>query len=91
MPKATLKECRLIEDSGGRMWLDIAQLDRAGYGNPKNIDVIEVGGKEFLEVLGYSDKRKALWVQEVCIDGAAENIEKELYGELLGGSDAGTE
>lgn len=90
MPVVSLKECRLIEDSGGRMWLDIAQLERAGIRNHQQIDIIEVGGREFLEVLGYSAKRKALWVKEIRIEGAAESIEKELYGELLGGSDAGT-
>ena len=89
--KAELKECRLIEDGGGQVWLDTNQLFRAGYSDPQQIDIIEVGGEEFLEVLGYSPKRKALWVQEIKFEGAAENIEEEIeeYGKQLGDSDAG--
>ena len=91
--KAELKECRLIEDGGGHMWLDVNQLFRAGYADPKQIEIVEVGGEEFLEVLGYSEKRKALWVKLIDFEGAAENIEEEIerYGEQLRDSDAGEE
>lgn len=73
--------------------MDVNQLFRAGYTDPKQIEVIEVGGEEFLEVLGYSDKRKALWVQVIEFDGLAERLEEEVeeYGKQLRDSDAGEE
>lgn len=55
-----------------------------------NPDIIEVGDDEpdYYEVVGFSDKRKAYWVQKIKIDRMADNLEKEVeeYEQRMGTS-----
>lgn len=67
-----------ITDKNGRAWIPIDQMLREGILDPKTVDVVKTEDGEYFEVVGYSDKRKAIWVESIEIDGTAENLEKEL-------------
>lgn len=52
--------------------MPLAQIKN--YDNPEIIEVDD----EFYEIQGYSDIRKAYWVEKVVIESMADNLEKEL-------------
>jgi hypothetical protein len=73
MTVANLGNAKPIADKNGREWIPIGQLEQ----DPNQVDIVETNDG-FYDVLGYSDKRKALWVQRIQIDGSAEGLEIEV-------------
>lgn len=86
MTMAELQECKFLLDRSGRRWVNEEQISRAGYRDFHKIDLIKVDGEEFYDVVGYSEKRRAFWVEPIELEGAAESLEKEViaYVEGLG-------
>lgn len=75
-----------ITDKNGRYWIPIHKMIREGIFDPRKVDVIKTEDGEFFEVVGYSDKRKALWVEPIDVENEADNLDKELkeYVERMG-------
>ena len=84
MSMAELHDCTFLLDKGGRRWVNEEQLSRAGYRDFHHINLIKVAGEEFYDVVGYSKKRKAFWVEPIEVKGAADNIEKEVIAYVEG-------
>lgn len=74
-----LPDAKFVEDSKGRLWLPISEITSKGVEDIKGAELIQLGADTFYEVMGYSIKRKAYWVQSIDIDGAAAHIEDEVY------------
>lgn len=83
--KVHLDKCKPITDKSGKQW-----LPKSIVGEDRQIDIIEVGPKngdcDYYEVLGYSDKRGAFWIEKIDFDSLTDNLEQELedYVERMG-------
>ena len=65
MTLAELETCKFLLDKMGRSWVNEEQIAAHGYQNFQLIDLIKVGDDEFYDVVGYSQKRRAFWVEPV--------------------------
>lgn len=82
MTKIDLKEAKFIEDRTGRLWLPMAEIIKQGIRHTKDVEIVQVGDC-FYEVMGYSFMRRSYWLAPVEVDGAAANIEDEVYADEL--------
>jgi hypothetical protein len=74
MTMAELRECKFLTDRSGRRWINEEQISRAGYEDFHQIDLINVAGTEFYDVVGYSEKRKAFWVEPIELEVKDEEV-----------------
>lgn len=74
MTMAELRECKFLTDRSGRRWVNEEQLAHAGYEDFHQIDLIAVDGTEFFDVVGYSEKRKAFWVEPISLTLGDEEV-----------------
>jgi hypothetical protein len=86
MSMAELRECKFLTDRSGRRWINEEQISRAGYDDFHHIDLIAVGGTEYFDVVGYSEKRKAFWVEPISLK--LEDEEVSAFVESLGTSES---
>lgn len=71
---AELPGCKFLLDKGGRRWLNEEQLSRAGYRDFHQVNLLKVAGEEFYDVVGYSEKRKAFWVEPIDLELTDEEV-----------------
>ena len=86
MTMAELRECKFLTDRSGRRWINEEQIARAGYEDFHQIDLIAVDGTEFFDVVGYSEKRKAFWVEPISLELNDEEVNAFVEG--LGASES---
>ena len=86
MTLAELRECRILTDRSGRSWINEEQISRAGYEDFHQITLIAVDGSEYFDVVGYSEKRKAFWVEPINLTLGDEEV--SAFVESLGDSPA---
>lgn len=74
MTMAELHDCKFLLDRGGRRWVNEEQLSRAGYRDFRKITLLKVDEAEFYDVVGYSEKRKAFWVEPIDLELKDEEV-----------------
>lgn len=77
MPMVVLPSARMIEDKNGNWWLPVSELAARNI-TETDIDLVQVGEDTWYDVIGYSAKRKCLWLKPIIIEGAANHLEDEL-------------
>lgn len=77
-----LKNPSVNKDKQGNLWLPKYELINGGYHTPVDVDLVKVG-ESFFDVIAFSPKRDSYWIKLIDIEGAADNLEKEV--EELGG------
>ena len=80
MTMAELHDCKFLLDRGGRRWVNEEQLSRAGYRDFRKITLLKVDGEEFYDVVGYSEKRKAFWVEPISLELNDEEVSAFVEG-----------
>lgn len=65
----------VLVGAGDDLWLPLSESPHLS----KRTETIDCGGLYF-DVIGYSEKRDALMLRPIKIDGAADDIEAELNG-----------
>ena len=84
MSKLHLDACKTVTDKSGKEWLPASQAE-----GESAFDILEVGKGEacdYYEVLGYSEKRQAYWIEKIDFESLTSNLEQELedYVERMG-------
>ena len=71
-----LRSASIIEDTSGKLWLPLSDLqhDQIAGDKPELIRV----GDDYYDVEGYSMKRRCFWIRRIQVEGSADNIEDEM-------------
>lgn len=76
-----LPEAYVIEDKEGKMWLPVSELPDWVRRDRRQFEIIRIA-RDYYDVVGYSIKRRSLWIKPIIIEGSADHIDKELAAYL---------
>lgn len=62
----------------GQLWFGHHELIGIGYKHLEPGKIVLVGGR-FYELNGYSQKWNAWWIEEIPVDGAADDLTPEMF------------